>query len=79
MDRLIESVSHSAEMASAAIQNAAAYYERPSFILRPKVYPDGNKWCALYGDNLQEGIAGFGDSPAKALYDFDRAFHEDMQ
>ena len=27
---------------------------------------------ALYGSNLQEGVAGFGDSPADAMWDFDR-------
>ena len=43
----------------------------PYVLMRPKVYLDGDKWCALYGDNLQEGVAGFGDSPAKACVDFD--------
>ena len=28
---------------------------------------DGNKWCALLGENLQEGLAGFGDTPSEAL------------
>ena len=28
---------------------------------------DGDQWCALLGANLQEGHAGFGDSPADAL------------
>ena len=31
---------------------------------------DGNKWCWLLGENLQEGVAGFGDTPMKAAYDF---------
>lgn len=33
------------------------------------VFPDGNAWCAI-GDgfiNLQESLAGFGDSPVVAL------------
>jgi hypothetical protein len=30
---------------------------------------DGNKWCALTGENLQVGIAGFGDDPIAALTD----------
>jgi hypothetical protein len=30
---------------------------------------DGNKWCALIGENLQVGIAGFGDDPIAALSD----------
>ena len=45
---------------------------RPCVMMRPKLSVDGNQWCALYGDNLQDGVAGFGDSPAKAMADFDR-------
>lgn len=28
-----------------------------------KIFKDGNKWCALLGDNTQEGHAEFADSP----------------
>ena len=28
---------------------------------------DGNKWSALVGSNLQEGICGFGDTQSEAL------------
>jgi len=31
---------------------------------------DGNKWCVLWGENLQEGIAGFGDTIEKAMVNF---------
>ena len=31
------------------------------------IYKDGDQWCALHGVNLQEGTAGFGDTPGKAL------------
>lgn len=65
---------HYAEMAFRAVSNAAGEYERPSVVMRPKIFIDGNQWCALYGDSLQEGVAGFGDSPAKAMWDFDRAW-----
>jgi len=44
---------------------------RPCMILRPSLGRDGNKWCALYGTNLMEGVAGFGDSPQQAYQDFD--------
>lgn len=64
-----------AQQAGAAIQQAAACYERPSAVFRPCLSIDGNKWCALYGDNLQDGVAGFGDSPADAMWDFDRNWH----
>jgi hypothetical protein len=36
------------------------------------VFIDGDKWCALYGENLQDGVAGFGDSPALAMADFNK-------
>ena len=35
-----------------------------------KPYKDGNKWCILAGDNIQEGICGFGDTIDEALYEF---------
>lgn len=31
---------------------------------------DGNAWCVLLGDNLQEGVSGFGDRPYEALVAF---------
>lgn len=65
-------ISHHAEMSANAVQCAAAEYERPSVLFRPKLSIDGNQWCALYGDNLQDGVSGFGDSPADAMWDFDR-------
>lgn len=47
---------------------------RPSMMLRPRLSVDGNRWLALYGENIQDGIAGFGVSPADAFKDFDRAW-----
>ena len=35
-----------------------------------KPYKDGNQWCILAGDNIQEGICGFGDTIDEALYEF---------
>ena len=45
-------------------------------LYRPRLYPDGDQWCALYGDDLQEGLAGFGDTPAAAMTDFDKRWSE---
>jgi hypothetical protein len=44
----------------------------PSVLIRPRVFVDGNQFCALYGENLQEGICGFGDTPEEALKEFDK-------
>jgi hypothetical protein len=51
---------------------AAYEMARPSAVYRPTIARDGNKWCALYGSNLMEGIAGFGDTPNAAMADFDK-------
>jgi hypothetical protein len=49
---------------------------RPFYLLLPRVFPDGNQWCALYGDDLQSGVCGFGDTPASAADAFDKEwFH----
>ena len=57
-----------------SIQATVLKYEAPHVLMRPKVYPDGNAWCALYGDNIQDGVCGFGDTPAKACDDFDNCW-----
>jgi len=41
-------------------------------LLKPKIYKDGNQWCVLYGEDLQSGVAGFGDTPRLAVYDFNK-------
>lgn len=73
-----DAFAHAAQMIQAYWQCAAGEYERPSVLFRPKLSIDGDQWCALYGDNLQDGVAGFGDSPAKAMYDFDRAWQKSL-
>ena len=55
---------------------AAEIALRPSTIYKPHLSIDGDQWCALYGDNLHDGVAGFGKSPALAFADFDRAWSE---
>lgn len=48
--------------------------QRPFMLLRPPIYPDGDQWCALLGENLATGIAGFGATPDEAAKEFDRAW-----
>jgi len=54
------------------------YYEdvgyaatRPSTVYKTRIFIDGDMWCVLYCDNIQDGVAGFGKSPEKAMNDFD--------
>lgn len=44
-------------------------------MLKPVLKRDGNQWCVLYGKNLQEGICGFGESPHKAIMDFNMQWY----
>lgn len=71
-------IAHAAEMANENIRAAASRYESPSVMFRPKLFVDGNQWCALYGDNLQDGVAGFGKSPADAMFDFDKNWSKEL-
>lgn len=48
--------------------------QRPSVVYRPRVYADGDMWCALYGDNMQSGVCGFGKTPSEACDEFDKAW-----
>lgn len=44
-------------------------------VLKPSIFIDGDQWCVLYGKNLHEGVAGFGDTPHDAMLAWDRAWY----
>ena len=56
--------------------NAAVEVEEFTLIslLKPKIFIDGDQWCVLYGEDLQSGVVGFGDSPTLATYAFNKAW-----
>jgi hypothetical protein len=39
------------------------------FKIKAELSKDGDQWCVLVGDNIQEGVAGFGHSIGEAVYD----------
>ena len=63
---------------SIAAQRCEEAITRPSAVYRPQIFMDGKHWCALYGKDLQEGVAGFGASPAEAMDAFDVAWNEKL-
>jgi hypothetical protein len=67
-------ICHAANMASAAIQQAVSCQMEPSVLYRPRIFQDGNQWCALLGEDLQVGICGWGFSPAEAVAAFNTAW-----
>ena len=65
-------ISHVKQILLQDFSIAAYEMQRPSVLYRPALSRDGNMWCALYGENLQEGIAGFGETAAAAMTEFDQ-------
>ena len=65
-------ISHQKARLQEAIYSVSDEMRRPSVMYRPSIFKDGYLWCALYGDDLQSGVAGFGQSPALAMADFDK-------
>lgn len=58
-------------MAAGIAESVAIEQKRPFMLLKPRIFPDGNQWCALYGENLQDGVCAFGDTPDSASKQFD--------
>ena len=54
--------------------DAALERKRPFILVGARIFPDGDQWCALFGPNIQEGVCGFGATPAKASIAFDLAW-----
>ena len=78
---LLQSLSAGSHYAAGARENdyqASLEKREPSYMYKPRLFIDGNQWCALYGENLMEGVAGFGDSPELAYADFNRAWGEKL-
>lgn len=69
-----QAICHAAQMTQETIRQAISQYERPSAVYKPKLFKDGNKWCALLGGNIQDGVCGFGDTPSDAMWEFDIAW-----
>ena len=59
-----------------SIWNIESEMCRPSVLYRPRLSIDGDQYCALYGENLQDGVAGFGQTPAEAMSQFDIAWRQ---
>jgi hypothetical protein len=74
-----EGADHAARMAAREFQSAAQEMQRPSAIFKSTLSRDGDQYCALLGENLQTGVDGFGDTPDKAMRDFDKIWHEPIE
>lgn len=71
----INDLSYITESVTRSAGEIAVAVTRPHVLMRPAVYPDGNMWCALYGEDLQMGVCGFGETPDAAMADFDKNWY----
>ena len=69
-----DTLQHQEKMNVAAEQNEYNKFA----MLKPKISIDGNQYCVLYGEDLQSGIAGFGDTLYLAILDFNKSFHKPL-
>lgn len=69
---------HDSLMVAEVQKQAASELMRPSYLYKPRLFIDGNQWCALFGENVQDGVAGFGNSPNEAMYDFDKEWYSPL-
>lgn len=70
-------ISHTRAILQEQFVSAAFEMVRPSVLWRPAISQDGNKWCALYGEDLVNGVAGFGDTAEEAMREFDQAWFKE--
>lgn len=69
-------ISHMKAMLQQDFSVAAQEMARPSVLFKPTLSIDGDKWCALLGDDLVSGLAAFGKTPADAMAAFDVVFYK---
>ena len=59
------------------LENIEYQYTRPSVIYKPRIFQDGNKWCAILGECIVDGsLVGWGNSPNDAAVDFDKLWYK---
>lgn len=55
--------------------SAAEIKSSPFCCYRPRLTLDGDKWIACFGENIQVGVVGIGDSPYEAEIAFNKAWY----
>lgn len=75
-DRIVQAFAFAADTEARCIQNLYSERDRPFYHMKAKLFIDGDKWCALYGENIQEGLCGFGSSPFEAICEFDTNYYK---
>ena len=75
IDHWIEKIHEAIGRIEWELREAREISSSPLSRLHPRLFKDGDQWCALYGEDLQAGVAGFGYSPYEAEQDFNRNYN----
>lgn len=67
-----QAICFAAERIADRVEELISNLDLPSVRYKPRVYREGDKWLAVYGDNSQDGVVGVGESPGEAVFHFDR-------
>lgn len=65
--------------AACHIDNAAIERNMPFVIYGARVFQDGNMWCAMLGGDFPNGVVAFGDTPAKAVAEFNKVWYQTVE
>lgn len=60
-----------------ATQDRSAADIRFVMSFQPKISKDGNRFCIVIGENIQEGIAGFGETLMQAFNSINTAIYRE--
>ena len=70
--------SWTAQRMQEAISSIESAWVSPSVVYRPKIFRDGDQWCALLGDDMMGGVVAFGSSPSEAATRFDTEWFQQL-
>jgi len=73
---IVQRYNHDKDLTHQSEMNALIEAEEMNLIaiLKPRIYIEGNQWCVLYGEDNISGVCGYGDTPRKAVFEFNKAW-----
>lgn len=75
-DHVYDAIADKFHQAAYWAEATAQAHGEPFVVYGATLAPDGSLWCALLGENIMEGVTGFGDTPAKAVADFNANWYK---
>lgn len=75
---VISQLLHYIDALGQSVKNIAVETEEYNLfsILKPKLFIKENQWCCLYGNDIETGIAGFGESPYASILNWSKQWYK---